>query len=77
MSTQEWGGLDVFGSALNISINYKERYDDIRPFYTNKPKNPGERDPEMILEITSIGHKMKYTLPFTPENVDALYAEKW
>ena len=62
MSTQEWWGLDVYGNALNISMNYKERYDDIRPVYANKAKNPKDRDPEMILEITSIGHTMKYTL---------------
>ena len=73
MSTQEWFGLDVFGNVLNISMNYKERYDDIRPVYANKAKNPKERDSEMILEITSIGHRMKYTLPFTSENVDKLY----
>jgi hypothetical protein len=74
MSTQEWWGLDVFGNALNISMNYKERYDDIRPVYTSKAKNPKERDPEMVLEITSIGHTIKYTLPFMEENCDALYA---
>ena len=28
----------------------------------------------MILEITSIQHKIKYTLPFTPENIDQLYS---
>jgi hypothetical protein len=38
MSTQEWWGLDIFGNALNISMKYKERYDDIRPFYTNEEK---------------------------------------
>lgn len=74
ISTQTWWGIDIFGNALNISMDFKERYDDIRPFYTNKAKNPKERDPEMTLEITSIGHRMKYTLPFTPENCDALYA---
>jgi hypothetical protein len=74
MSTQTWYGIDVFGNALNISMDFKERYDDIRPFYTNKAKNLKERDPEMTLEVTSIGHRMKYTLPFTPENCDALYA---
>ena len=43
------------------------------------PENGKDRgDPEMILEITSIGHSMKYTLPFTPENPDSLYARrKW
>ena len=54
-------------------MNYKERYDDIRPVYTSKPKNPRERDTEMIMEITSIQHKFKYTLPFSPENVQKLY----
>ena len=54
MSTQEWWGLDVFGNVLNLSMNYKERYDDIRPVYTNRAKNPKERDSEMVLEITSI-----------------------
>ena len=44
------------------------------PFTPTRAKNPKERDSEMILEITSIGHRMKYTLPFTPENCDALYA---
>jgi hypothetical protein len=73
-----WYGLDVYGNSLNISMDFKQRYDDIRLFYTNKAKNPKDRDPEMILEITSIGHSMKYTLPFTPENPDSLYARrKW
>jgi hypothetical protein len=76
MSTQEWWGLDVFGNARNLSMNYKERYDDIRPVYTNRVKNPKERDSEMVLEITSIGHRMKYTLPFTPENLDSLHAKR-
>ena len=74
LTTEQWYGLDVYGNALNISMNHKQRFDDIRPIYTNKAKNPKERDSEMILEITSIQHKMKYTLPFTPENVDQLYS---
>jgi hypothetical protein len=49
-------------------MNYKERYDDTGPIYTAKAKNPKERDSEMILEITSIGHRMKYTLPFRLES---------
>ena len=57
-------------------MNYKQRYDAIRPVYVNKAKNPKDRDPEMILEISSIGHTMKYTLPFTSENVDSLYAKR-
>jgi hypothetical protein len=76
MSTQEWIALDSTGNPVNLSMNFKERYDDIRPFYTSKPKNPKERDSEMILEIADIQHKMKYTLPFTPENLDALYAKR-
>ena len=76
MSTQTWWGLDVFGNALNISMDFKERYDDIRLVYTNKAKNPKERDSDMELEITSIRHTMKYTLPFTPENIDSLYAKR-
>jgi hypothetical protein len=76
MSTQEWWGLDVFGNARSLSMNYKERYDDIRPVYTNKAKNPKERDSEMVLEITSIGHRMKYTLPFTADNCDAFYSRR-
>ena len=76
MSTQEWIALDSDGNPLNLSMDFKERFDDIRPFYKSKSKNPRERDSEMILEITSIEHKMKYTLPFTPENVDALYAKR-
>ena len=76
--TQTWWGLDVFGNALNISMDFKERYDDISPIYTNKAKNPKERDSDMELEITSIRHTMKYTLPFTPENCDtAVCYEKW
>jgi hypothetical protein len=74
LTTEQWYGLDIYGNALNISMNYKQCYDDIRPIYTNKAKNPKDRDPEMILEITSIQHKMKYTLPFTAENVDQLYS---
>ena len=73
LTTEQWYGLDVYGNALNISMNYKQRYDDIRPVYANKAKNPKDRDPEMILEITSIQHKMKNTLLFTPENLDKLY----
>jgi hypothetical protein len=76
LSTEQWFGLDVYGNVLNISMNYKQRYDAIRPIYVNKPKNPKDRDPEMILEISSIGHTMKYTLPFTSENVDSLYAKR-
>jgi hypothetical protein len=76
MSTQEWWGLDVFGNARSLSMNYKERYDDIRPVYTNKAKNPKERDSEMVLEITSIGYRMKLTLPFTADNCDALYSRR-
>jgi hypothetical protein len=71
-STQEWWGLDSAGNALNLSMNYKECFDEIRPFYTSKPKTR-ERDAEMILEITSIEHNIKYTLPFTPENAQKLY----
>ena len=76
MSTQTWWGLDVFGNALNISMDFKERFDSITPVYTNRAKNPKERDSEMELEITSIKHTMKYTLPFTSENVDSLYAKR-
>lgn len=72
LSTQEWIALSRDGNAVNLSMNYKERYDDIRPIYTSKPKTR-ERDSEMIMEITSIEHKMKHTLPFTPENVQKLY----
>jgi hypothetical protein len=32
-----------------------------------------ERDSEMIREITSIEHNIKYTLPFTKENIQKLY----
>jgi hypothetical protein len=74
MSTQELYGLNDIGNVLNISMNYKERYDDIRPVYTSKAKDPKDRDSEMILEISSIGHRTKYTMPFTSENCDALYA---
>jgi hypothetical protein len=76
LSTETWYGLDVYGNSLNISMDFKQRYDDIRPVYANKAKNPKDRDPEMILEIISITHSMKYTLPFTPENFDTLYAKK-
>ena len=75
LSTQEWIALSGDGNPVNLSMNYKERYDDIRPVYTSKPKNPKERDTEMIMEISSIQHKMKHTLPFTPENVDSLWAK--
>ena len=76
MSTQNWWGLDVFGNALNISMDFKERYDSITPVFTNKAKNPKERDSDMELEITSIRHTMKYTLEFTPENCDSLWAKR-
>jgi hypothetical protein len=76
MTTETWYGLDVFGNALNISMDFKQRYDDIRPIYTNKVKNPKDRDSEVELQITSIKHNMKYTLIWTPENFDKLYKMK-
>jgi hypothetical protein len=76
MTTQTWYGLDVFGNVLNISMDFKERFDSITPVYANKLKNPKDRESEMVLEITSIRHTMKYTLPFTPENCDELYSKR-
>lgn len=71
-SRQEWVALDSDGNPVNLSMDNKEMYDDIRPVYTSKPKTR-ERDAEMILEITSIEYKIKYTLPFSSDNVQKLY----
>ena len=76
LTTEQWYGLDVYGNTLNIAMNYKQRFDDIRPVYASKAKNPKDRDPEMILEITSIGHGYKYTLPWNNQNLDKLYERK-
>ena len=73
-SRQMWTGLNDAGSPIDQSMNDKELYDDILPIYTVKPENPRARDSKMIREVTSIEHRKKYTLPFTPENLDKLYA---
>ena len=72
-STQEWWGLDQAGNPLNISMDLKESYDDIFPVYKIKPENPRERDSKMIRELDRLEHRTKYTLPFSPENVQKLY----
>jgi hypothetical protein len=74
MSRQMWWGLDQAGNPVNQSMNDKEWFDEILPIYTLKPENPRQRDSKMIREVTSIEHRRKYTLPFTPENLDKLYA---
>jgi hypothetical protein len=40
---------------------------------THPNQRTQERDSEMIREITSIEHNIKYTLPFTKENIQKLY----
>jgi hypothetical protein len=74
MSRQMWWGLDQAGNPVNQSMNDKEWFDEILPIYTLKPENPRQRDSKMIREVTSIEHRRKYTLPFTPEILDKLYA---
>ena len=40
ISRQMWRGLDQLGNAIDISMNYKETYDDVLPIYTQKPEKP-------------------------------------
>ena len=72
-TTQEWIALDNAGNPLNISMDNKECFDDILPIYKVKPENPRERDSKMIRELDHIEHRPKYTLPFSPDNVQKLY----
>src|SRR5262245_37827970 len=69
MSCQEWYGLDMAGNPINISMNYKERFDDILPIYTVKEERPGHRDTKMIRTITDIQHRTKYTEAYSPETI--------
>ena len=72
-SRQMWYGLDQAGNEIGQSMDDKELYDAIVPIYTLKPKDPRNRDSEMIREIKHIEHRIKYTVPFKPETVQNLY----
>jgi hypothetical protein len=72
ISRQQWWGLDQAGNPINQSFNDKEMYDDILPIVKNKPKT-NERDSEMIREVISIEHRIKYTEQFNAETVQKLY----
>ena len=73
LSRQMWCGLNEAGSPVNQSFNDKECFDDILPIYKLRPENPRQRDSKMIRELSSIEHRIKYTKPFTKENVQKLY----
>ena len=70
---QMWWGLDEAGNLVNQTMNDKETYDAILPLYKLKPENPRQRDSKMIREVSDIGHKIKYTVPFKPETVQKLF----
>ena len=72
-SKQMWWGLDEAGNLVNQTFNDKETYDAILPLYKLKPENPRQRDSKMIREVSDIGHKIKYTVPFKPETVAFLH----
>jgi hypothetical protein len=72
-STSEMWGLDSAGNALNLSWDFKECFDDVRPVVKNRPKDSKDRDSEMVWDIVSIESHIKYTMPFTPENAQKLY----
>ena len=72
-STKQMLALDSAGNVMNLSLMYKECFDDVRPVVKNKPKDPKDRDSEMIFETLSIQHNIKYTMPYSPENVQKLY----
>jgi hypothetical protein len=61
------------GNVVNLSWNFKECFDDVRPLVKNKPKDPKDRDSEMVWDVMSIEYNIKNTLPFTPENTQRLY----
>ena len=87
LSTQEWIAIDRSGNPLNLSMDLKECFDDILPIVNYRKKEPDPKirsitdkdidgDSEMIREVKNIQHRIKYTLPFTPENVQNLYNMK-
>jgi hypothetical protein len=77
LSRQMWTGLDQVGNEVNISMNDKEKYDDVLPVYTLKPENPKDdprfRDTKMVRVIDRVESRIKYTEPFTPETAQRLY----
>ena len=72
-SRQMWYGLDQAGNQIAQSMDDKEMYDDTLPIYKLQPKDPRNRDSEMIREIRNIEHRIKYTELFNPETVQKLY----
>jgi hypothetical protein len=73
LSRQQWWGLDQAGNPINQTMDDKECFDDILPIYKLKPKDPKQRDSEMIRELDHIEHRIKYTEPFKAETVQKLY----
>jgi hypothetical protein len=80
LSRQYWTGLDQLGNEVNISINDKEKYDDVLPVYTLRPENPKDnpryKDTKMISVIDRLEKRIKYTEPFTPETAQRLWDMK-
>jgi hypothetical protein len=75
-----WTGLDQVGNEVNISMNDKEKYDDVLPVYTLKPENPKDdprfRDTKMIRVIDRLESRIKYTEPFNAETAQKLWDMK-
>jgi hypothetical protein len=61
-----------YGNPISISMDDKEKYDDILPIYKLTPENP--RDIKMLRQFERVEHRPKYTLPFKAEEVDKLYS---
>jgi hypothetical protein len=72
-SRQQWWGLDEADIPINQTMDDKEVMDEIRPIWSLRPENPKVRDTKMIREVTSIEHRLVYTLPFTAANAEKLY----
>jgi hypothetical protein len=77
LSRQEWIALDVAGNEVNLSMNDKEKYDDVLPVYALKPEdpkaNPNLKDTKMKSVIDTLRSRIKYTEPFKPETAQKLY----
>jgi hypothetical protein len=80
LSCQEWIALDAAGNEVNLSMNYKECFDDVLPKYALKPENPKDdprfKDTKMVNVIDRVEKRIKYTEPFKPETAQKLYDMK-
>jgi hypothetical protein len=80
LSRQMWYGLDAMGNELNISMNDKEKYDDVLPIYVEKPENPKDnprfKDTKMVRVVDRLENRIKYTEPFKADTAQKLYDMK-